>query len=89
MMLYFPTYATSYSWPRKWNTSETSCRQVSWLIDPYIDVAFPISQWHNDILLPIYSDEFAQVFHLFPFSPRRLPTARHLQPASCEATRVI
>ena len=75
MMLYFPTYATSYSWPRKWNTSETSCRQVSWLIDPYIDVAFPISQWYNDILLPIYSDEFAQDFHLF--SPFHHAALRH------------
>lgn len=71
MMFCFPSSATSYSWPREWNIPETSYRQVSWLIDPHTDAAFPIAQWPNGILLPIHSDEFAQVSHLFPFSPHR------------------
>jgi len=33
------------------------------------ETAFPIAQWHISFLLPIYSDEFVQDLHLFPFSP--------------------
>ena len=85
----FPSSATNYSWPREWNIPETSYRQVSWLIDPHTNAAFPIAQWHNGILLPVYSDEFVRDSHPFPFSPRRLTAARHLQPASCKAMNVI
>lgn len=34
------------------------------------EAAFPISQWHHGSPLPVYSDKFAQDFHLFPFSSR-------------------
>ena len=43
--------------------------QVSWLTVLTHIAAFPISQWHNKQHTPVYSDEIAQVFHLFPYSP--------------------
>jgi hypothetical protein len=53
-------HAANDSWPMD------RSRQVSWL-KHYIPAAFSVSQW-----LPagtgFYSDEFAQVFHLFPYS---------------------
>lgn len=33
-----------------------------------VEAAFPISQWRFGSSFPVYSDEFAQDLHLFPFS---------------------
>ena len=43
--------------------------------------AFPVSQWHFWLQLPVYSDEIAQDFHLllfYPFAERFLLQKRHL-----------
>ena len=51
-------------------SSRTHRRQVSWLTDPHIS---PPSQFSSVAapcvgdILPAYSDEIAQVLHLFPF----------------------
>ena len=37
---------------------------------PTPTAAFPITQWPNWQCASAYSDEIAQVFHLFPYSPQ-------------------
>ena len=59
---------TNYSWlddirPR------TILRQVFWLTDHHAHAPSRFSQWQIACALPVYSDEFAQDLHLFPFSP--------------------
>ncbi len=54
-------------------------RQVSWLADFHMESPSQFLSGNIDSLLPAYSDEFAQVFHLFPFSSARIFISRHLQ----------
>jgi hypothetical protein len=45
-----------------------------------LTAAFPVSQWLFWPPLPAYSDEFVQVFHLFPFYPPQLKQLDQLSP---------
>ena len=67
MQLYSHHSATSYSWPRG-ILSPTELQAGLLTYGSSYEAAFPIAQWHTGFLLPIYSDEFVQDLHLFPFS---------------------